>query len=198
MIQVARVLFEQQNYVMPSVNDIVGQAQLAKGTFYLYFETKEELFLEMLELGFRQWLQTLQEIVTADILTNPALLARAVVKPILSDHCFLHLASMTQSILEQNLRTERATSFKQRLGHNMETLANDLATRFGVPSGEMIELMLDCYAAIIGTWQNTKLTQSMALVKDQIPYPFLFQKFEDRIERLVTQIILGRYALAFK
>jgi AcrR family transcriptional regulator len=195
LIQAARILFEQQGYVMPSVTDIVSQADLAKGTFYLYFETKEELFLEMLELGFMQWMASLQEHIDRSTLDDPARLAQAVVKPILHDSCFLQLASMAQSILEQNLRAERAIAFKQRLGQGMEALAQDLQERFEVSAPLMIDLMMDCYAVIIGTWQTTQVTQSMAEVQHMIPYPLLFQRFEDRIERLITQLITGRYAL---
>ncbi len=178
--------------MMPSVIDITEEAQLAKGTFYLYFQTKEELFLELLEMGFAQWLKTLQQSVSAEIIANPSLLAEAILGPILHDPCFLQLASMTQTILEQNLRAERATAFKIRLGEGIESLAQNLATRYQQSAADLIDLMMDCYAAIIGTWQNTQVTTSMALIKDKVPYPFLFQSFEDRIGPLLRDIITGR------
>jgi len=45
-------------------------------------------------------------------------LARAVISPVLNDQCFLHLASMAQSILEQNLRPDDVRAQKLVSGCN--------------------------------------------------------------------------------
>ena len=41
-------LFRESDGNLPSVAQVVKKAGLAKGTFYLYFKTKEELFLVLL------------------------------------------------------------------------------------------------------------------------------------------------------
>lgn len=44
MIEAALRLFEEQGYHQTKVSDIVREAGVAQGTFYLYFQNKEDMF----------------------------------------------------------------------------------------------------------------------------------------------------------
>ncbi len=44
----AKRLFARKGYHRTNISDIVSQAKIARGTFYLYFENKKELFEELL------------------------------------------------------------------------------------------------------------------------------------------------------
>jgi len=46
---------------MASVSDIVDGAGIGRGTFYLYFDSKREIFLELIELFFRGYAKLLEE-----------------------------------------------------------------------------------------------------------------------------------------
>lgn len=53
IIKAARELFDEKGIMKTSVNDIVKRVNIAKGTFYLYFETKDDvvraIILEILD-----------------------------------------------------------------------------------------------------------------------------------------------------
>lgn len=49
LLERARELFGEKGYHATSVADIIRRAELARGTFYLYFENKPQLFEAMLE-----------------------------------------------------------------------------------------------------------------------------------------------------
>jgi AcrR family transcriptional regulator len=54
ILQAARCVFARQSYADTMVEDIAGQAGIGKGTLYLYFKSKEEIFLAaLLEDGRR-------------------------------------------------------------------------------------------------------------------------------------------------
>jgi AcrR family transcriptional regulator len=40
-------VFKEKGYHATSVNDIIDAAQIARGTFYLYFTSKREVFAEL-------------------------------------------------------------------------------------------------------------------------------------------------------
>ena len=42
-------MFARQGYSETVVDDIAGQAGIGKGTLYLYFKSKEEIFLAALD-----------------------------------------------------------------------------------------------------------------------------------------------------
>src|SRR3954447_11384472 len=48
ILKAARCVFARQGYAETVVDDIAGQAGIAKGTLYLYFKSKEEIFLAAL------------------------------------------------------------------------------------------------------------------------------------------------------
>ena len=48
ILQAARCVFARQGYAETVVDDIAGQAGIGKGTLYLYFDSKEDIFLAAL------------------------------------------------------------------------------------------------------------------------------------------------------
>lgn len=49
IIQVARDLFEKKGYAHTSIEAIIKDAQIAKGTFYYYFKTKREILTAIVD-----------------------------------------------------------------------------------------------------------------------------------------------------
>src|SRR5690349_8227493 len=51
VLATARRLFAEKGYHATSIHDIIDSADIARGTFYLYFESKRAIFAELLD-GF--------------------------------------------------------------------------------------------------------------------------------------------------
>jgi len=49
VLTVSRRIFSQKGYHATSINDIIEAADIARGTFYLYFESKRAIFDELLD-----------------------------------------------------------------------------------------------------------------------------------------------------
>lgn len=54
IVQTTARLFSQKGYDKVSIQDIVGELQMSKSTFYTFFSNKEELFLECTDFIFHQ------------------------------------------------------------------------------------------------------------------------------------------------
>src|SRR5216683_550447 len=50
----AKRIFARKGYHRTNIADIISRARIARGTFYLYFENKKELFEELLEQVFNE------------------------------------------------------------------------------------------------------------------------------------------------
>jgi TetR/AcrR family fatty acid metabolism transcriptional regulator len=55
IIEVGKKLFAQNGYYGTHVESILQDAKIGKGTFYLYFKNKEDLFITILEEFLEQW-----------------------------------------------------------------------------------------------------------------------------------------------
>lgn len=64
----AERLFYQQGYTQTSVRDIIDAVDIAKGTFYHYFDSKDDLLDEVIERMLVQAVRLLQPIVTDESL----------------------------------------------------------------------------------------------------------------------------------
>jgi AcrR family transcriptional regulator len=47
LVKAARIVFERDGYLAARVEDIVAEAQVARGSFYTYFPSKKEVFREL-------------------------------------------------------------------------------------------------------------------------------------------------------
>lgn len=61
ILSAATTVFARKGYRHTSVSDIIEAAGIARGTFYLYFQSKEEIFLALIDLWFAELSRRLQE-----------------------------------------------------------------------------------------------------------------------------------------
>lgn len=61
LIQSAIKIFSQNGYEATSVDSIVEKAGVAKGTFYYYFKSKEELFWAIIDEGTTKFTELIKE-----------------------------------------------------------------------------------------------------------------------------------------
>jgi AcrR family transcriptional regulator len=59
ILKAASALFSRQGYHATSVADVIAAAGISRGTFYLYFDNKDSLFLELME----QFIQRIMDVV---------------------------------------------------------------------------------------------------------------------------------------
>jgi len=55
ILQAARKVFASKDYASATLDDVATVAELSKGTIYLYFKNKADLFLSTFEMGMEQF-----------------------------------------------------------------------------------------------------------------------------------------------
>ena len=67
LLQIAYRMFLQKGYEETSVDEIIAQAGIAKGTYYYYFETKEQMLEEVIGMMIGQEIQAAEQILKTDL-----------------------------------------------------------------------------------------------------------------------------------
>lgn len=62
IIEAARILFNEKGYFETKVEDITKSLNISKGNFYTYFDTKEELLIDIMESSLIEYKKMLQTI----------------------------------------------------------------------------------------------------------------------------------------
>ena len=152
IVQAARRCFEEAEYDALTMADIAQRAGLAKGTLFLYFPTKEALFLEVLDELLHQWLAALHEAVLQDEKPWPsARLARILTDSLAEQPVLARLLPVGSHVLEQNVAPERAAQFRHRLMRRFFGTGALIEQRLGLSrAGDGVQLLLFAHAMIVG------------------------------------------------
>jgi len=149
IIEVASKMIDKGLVDLPSMNDISKKAKVAKGTLYNYFETKEELFLEVFSGMFSQWLFDLQD----RKLTRRNYL-KIIVDSLSENQNLMRLACKAPMILEKNVSDEVFVKFKTGLAF----LINQLATYISAINAKTVveneKLLLQSYYIMTGIFPS--------------------------------------------
>ncbi|MEM8985681.1 MAG: TetR family transcriptional regulator [Pseudomonadota bacterium] len=151
----AEKLFLSDTSRMPTVLEIARQANIAKGTVYLYFQTKEEIFLNVLQHHLQQWaeavataLEATQEPLSPDGLIE-AYLSYPLRKPVV-----MNLASLSSLALETNIPRDGLIKFKLAQIASLNHLAGLVVKSVkGWPTDLPARLFLQSHACLLGVWQ---------------------------------------------
>jgi len=151
ILAAAWTLYADQDLTAISVAQIARHAGVAKGTVYLYFQTREEIFAELLDDHYARWLAS----IVARIPTSPTAdqVAAAILGYLEDNNRFLSLACTGNAILEQNMSEDAAIRFKRNLDAGFRETALALSHQAGLEVELTGELLLQSYAVITGLWQ---------------------------------------------
>lgn len=157
ILAAARQLFLTDGRRLPSAARIAQAAGLAKGTVYLYFRTKEEIFAALLTA---EWAVLLDEVNTAfwpDGSSPDHHLARFT-------HCYvaylsrhpqlMRLDAMGYSILENNLPPAQLQAYKAGFMEKMDMTGRMVDQALHLPPGRGLRLLMRTYALTRGLWQT--------------------------------------------
>ena len=67
LLKIAYDMFLSRGYENTSVDEIIAEAQIAKGTFYYYFPSKEKLLADVIEMMIESESETARQIVGSDL-----------------------------------------------------------------------------------------------------------------------------------
>jgi len=196
ILTAAETLFSQQQSNLPTTAQIGKQAGIAKGTLYLYFRSKEEIFLALLEDRHRQWLSNLEQAIETN---NDS------IQDIVDQSCqyleqhplFFRLASLSSSIIEQNVDTNILIANKNEMGQHLKSAAKTISRHFPHMDNEHgATLIMHSYACLIGLWQISHPSDAIAKVLDSPSLKILKPEFS--LSARQTMLTLWQSALTQK
>jgi AcrR family transcriptional regulator len=132
LLKAAATLFDTVPYAKITMAEVAENAGLSKGTVYLYFESKEEVFLALLEDLLFAWYDALDRRIDAargELSADELLRIFAEVSfgqgPTLS-----RLIAIVSGVLEHNVSFEAAARYKRRLWTHMMRTGAKLEARW--------------------------------------------------------------------
>lgn len=147
-------LFDQRPYSAIRMDDIAREASLAKGTLYLYFASKEDVFLALQMQEITDWMQeATARFGMFDGVMEVERFAEIYTETIVQRPRLCKLLSLLHVVLEQNASATSIACFKHDLKQKFMIVGPALSMRLGLPAADGPRLLLQLYALLIGLWQ---------------------------------------------
>jgi len=115
-------LYQTMSFKAMTIQDIANFTSFTRPSIYNYFETKEEIFLALLQKEYVRWTDDLEAVMSGhDALTRDEV-AQALAHSLERREQLLKLMSMNNYDMETNSRMERLTEFKVAFGNSIKTV----------------------------------------------------------------------------
>ena len=153
LLSVAGRLLLTQDFASLSMDDVAAASNVAKGTLYLYFKTKEELALGVLARDTAEWLDALTAYLQQPGTLAPANYVAWFCQSLRDRPRYVTFIPISVTILEKNISKEAAREFKLLIAAQLEKLAPLLQQRLGFVSPDRAaRFLMQSHGLIMGLY----------------------------------------------
>jgi AcrR family transcriptional regulator len=155
VILAASELFLETGFFDVSMSMIAKRAGVAKGTIYIYFETKEEIFLSLLLDELKVWFEQLEdELSVHEEPLNNVQFVEIFRRNFEHRLKMVRLISLMHMVLEKNVSYEQVLAFKRGLIALMLKVSPMIEKALPyLPEGGGNQILIEFHSQLIG-WSN--------------------------------------------
>lgn len=176
IINACASLYETMSFKDISLKEISKATSFTRTSIYNYFQTKEEIFLALLEREYYLWIHDLESIYNTNNELSVDLFSQSLAKSLEKRNRLLKLLSMNHYDLETNARMENLIQFKVAYGKSIRLVSNCLEKFFERMSDQDIQdFIYSFFPFLFGVYPYTVVTdkQQEAMEKAKANYVFL-------------------------
>ena len=124
------MLYQTISFKEITLKDIAGATSLTRTSIYNYFQTKEEIFLALMQKEYEYWVKELDEVTDSYTTMSADAFSSVIAHTLEKRGLMLKLLSMNHFDLEENSRPECLREFKTAYGASIEAVRRCLCKFF--------------------------------------------------------------------
>ena len=198
ILRAARALFVAGGGSLPSAAAVATAAGLAKGTVYLYFRTKEEIFAALL---LADWGGLMDDVAAAVMAARGSRRDRVrVLLAAYADHLdrhpdLLRLDALGHGVLERNLSPAMLRDVKLALTNRLTAVGATVDAALRLPAGRGLRLLMRTHALTRGLWQSSGGYDDPALIEAVPALALLTPDFPTELRDALAEYWRGALAV---
>ena len=130
IINACQELYKTMGFKDITLKEISTATSFSRPSIYNYFETKEEIFLAILQEEYEKWILALEKIMQENQSLSKKDFAQKLSETLEERRQLLKLMSMNHFDMEENCRMERLVEFKKAYGLSLKKVAECLEKFF--------------------------------------------------------------------
>jgi len=184
-------LYEENRFEDITFAMIAKEANFTRSNLYRYFQTKEDIFLELLKHDIEIWRKDILENFAGE---NPSFheVAETSVELILKHKRMVKLLTLLFTLLEPNASLESLTSFKKKITEEIGLVAQFLHAKLPFTSVEVAAEFLSAQSYLaIGAFPMMNLTQKQKEAMQSIGENINPEYYRDRLVHATELLLRG-------
>ena len=159
IIDACAALYETMGFRDITIRDIGAKTSVTRTSIYNYFQTKEEIFLALLQREHELWVGDLEEIAHSNVPLSAEQFADALAHTLEKRGCMLKLMSMNLYDMERNSRLENLVAFKKAYANALQAVTRCLEQAFpSMTVSDIQEFLYAFFPFLFGVYPYTSHT----------------------------------------
>ena len=160
IINACASLYETISFKDITIRDIGARTSFTRTSIYNYFQTKEEIFLALLEREHEAWIADLKEFMGQNSMLSAEEFSDRLARTLEKRDCMLKLMSMNLYDMEGNSRLESLVSFKKTYADALQVITRCLKKFFpAMPEREIQDFLYAFFPFLFGVYPYTSHTE---------------------------------------
>ena len=180
IIQACAKLYETMSFKEITIKEIGAATSFTRTSIYNYFETKEEIFLALLQKEYEKWVEAMTSVMEQKAAMTRDELAQTLARTLTDRPRLMRLLSMNLYDMEANSRPERLAEFKVAFGASLKTVERMLE-RFAPDMDQEARqrFLYAFFPFIYGIYPYTTVTEKQKEAMAQAGIPYVYQSAYD-------------------
>lgn len=160
IIDACEKLYQTKGFKDITIKDIGSLTSFTRTSIYNYFQTREEIFLALLQREYKLWINNLNRMMREVPAMTKEKFARRFSRSLGKRPLLLKLLSMNHYDMESGSRPERLAEFKLTYGETLRTVAQCLRQYFpAMPEEERQNFIYIFFPFMFGIYPYTSVNE---------------------------------------
>lgn len=192
IINACAELYETMNFKDVTLKEISTKTSFTRTLIYYYFQTKEEIFLALLQREYEAWIGDLTAMRSAHQQMSTAQFADELAHSLERRSRLLKLMSMNHYDMEENSRMENLAAFKTAYGNSMRAVACCLEQFFPkMTVADIQEFIYAFFPFMFGIYPYTVVTDKQKEAMRQSHTNYVFLSIHEITKSMAMKLLQG-------
>ena len=187
IINACEKLYRTMSFKEITLKEIGSATSFTRTSIYNYFQTKEEIFLALMQREYEIWAAEIGKICAQNDKMSPEDFADALAHSLENHEQLLQLLAMNHYDMEENSRPERLTDFKTAYGASLDAVRACLQKFF--PSTDRESFIFVFFPFLFGVYPYSVATQKQLDAMQQAKINFKMHSIYEMIRSCVLQLL---------
>jgi len=190
IINACEKLYQTMSFKEITITEIGAATSFTRTSIYNYFQTKEEIFLALLQREYTLWITDLKDMMERHRQLSVDGFAGEMARSLEERSQLLKIMSMNHYDMEENSRPERLAEFKVVYGEALQSVRACLDLYFPQMSdGDKQDFIYTFFPFMFGIYPYTVVTEKQRTAMEAAKVDYVFMTIYDIVYRCIKKLL---------